>query len=120
MKTNASQLTESHRGHPYKGIVVPVFLTLPLSRARVRDTRFLGVTNSAVNWRTRRSLSTNNNNNDNNLNIGRYTTMKPNIIKTSLVACAVVALAFIANAADPVKGGERQLNLLGIKTKAEA
>ena len=46
--------------------------------------------------------------------------MKTNIINSSLIACAAFALALTANSAEQVKGGERQLNLLGIKTKAEA
>ncbi len=52
--------------------------------------------------------------------------MKTNIIKTSLIACAVIVLAFTVNAADetkpmkPMKGGEHQLMLLqGISTKQE-
>lgn len=46
--------------------------------------------------------------------------MKSNIIKASLVAGTAFALALGVNSAEPVKGGERQLNLLGIKTAAEA
>jgi len=49
--------------------------------------------------------------------------MKANIIKTGVIACAVVALAFTASAADetkPMKGGEHQLMLLqGVSTKQE-
>src|SRR6266704_3481801 len=47
--------------------------------------------------------------------------MKTNIIKTTLIACAAVALAFTANAADQtMKGAEHLLHLQGIKTKAQA
>ena len=48
--------------------------------------------------------------------------MKTNIIKTSL-ACAVLALALNANAAEemkPMKGGEHLLMLQGINTKQQA
>ena len=40
--------------------------------------------------------------------------------KTVLGTVMAFALAMTVQAADQVKGGERQLNLLGIKTKAEA
>src|SRR6266536_434014 len=53
--------------------------------------------------------------------VKRKVRMKTNIIKTTLIACAAVALAFTAKAADQtMKGAEHLLHLQGIKTKAQA